>query len=137
VRVLVLENKWKIGFATWPAILALRRQRLGGLYFQSSLGKSLWDLSQPMKASCGDICLSFRLCRKNKLENCSLILPKHNARPYLKNNPSKKGWGMAQRLKSLPSKCKVLSSTPSASHSHRYLRPVWMTSDEMLSKLLT
>jgi hypothetical protein len=35
-----------------------------------------------------------------------------NTRPYLKNSKSKKGWGVAQVVEFLPSKCKALISNP-------------------------
>jgi hypothetical protein len=48
---------------------------------------------------------------KHKKEYHGTRWPRHRARPYLKNNQYRKGWGVAQVTKCLPRKYKTLSST--------------------------
>jgi hypothetical protein len=73
--------------------------------------KVLKTPSQPIKAGHGGTHLSSQLCGNHKQEDCSPVWPMHKTRHYLKNNQSKKGWGVTEEC--LPSKCKALSSNPS------------------------
>jgi hypothetical protein len=47
--------------------------------------------------------------------------PGKNVRLHLRNNESKKGQGVAQMVKDLPSKCKVLSSNSDTTQKIKHL----------------
>jgi hypothetical protein len=52
--------------------------------------------------------------RSIKQENHHPAQPDWQIRPYLQNSQSKKGWGHGSSSRVPPSKCKTLSSNPSA-----------------------